>query len=90
MPNFRDVDDYLEDAWAELHDANARLDWFIGMPSYDPHRIVPWSQYAFDPSEKHRAGKRTLEWTATAPTEIAVVRAMALALRQIAAGSVPK
>ena len=73
MPSFRDVDDYLEDAWVELHAANDGLGWSIGRPAFDPHKVVPWSLYAFDRSENAKVGRRSREWTAMAATEIAVV-----------------
>ena len=41
MPSFRDVDEYLKDAWAELHAANDGLGWLIGRPAFDPHKVVP-------------------------------------------------
>ena len=58
----------LEDAWSDLHDATP-AGWFVGRPSYDEGRRV-WEQYAFDPSERARAGVRSREWTAVAPTEL--------------------
>jgi hypothetical protein len=40
---------------------------------------VPWSIYAFDPTERPKVGHRSREWTATAMIEAAVVRDMARA-----------
>lgn len=87
MPEDRD---YLEDAWAELHDANQALGWFVGRPAYESRRDVPWSQYATDRFSKVKVGRRASEWTAIGPTEVACVRAMAKALREISAGRVPR
>ena len=90
MRSFKDVDDYLDDAWAELHATNAILSWFFGRPAFDAHKAVPWSLYAFDGGEIAKVGKRSREWTAVAPTEIAVVRSMARCLREICEGRVPR
>ena len=76
------VDD-LEVAWIDLHEANAKLRWFVGKPAYEPRRQVGWSQYAFNTRERPSAGRRTEEWTAVGPTEVACVRAMARCLREI-------
>ena len=61
----------------------------MGRPSYDEGRRV-WEQYAFDPSERARAGVRSREWTAVAPTELEVVRELARCLRLIREGRVPE
>lgn len=82
--------DDLEAAWIDVHDANARLGWFVGRPAYEPRRHVPWSQYAFDPSERPTVSHRTREWTAVGSTEAACVRSMAQSLSEIAAGRVPR
>ena len=68
--------DDLEAAWIDLHDANAKLRWFVGNPAYEPRGQVGWSQHAFNPRERPSPG-RTEEWTAVGPTEEACVRAMA-------------
>jgi hypothetical protein len=66
------VDD-LEAAWVELHEANETLRWFVGPTTFEPRRGVPWSMYAFDPKETPKVGRRSREWTATAPNEAGVV-----------------
>jgi hypothetical protein len=73
----------LEEAWAELDAANG-LGWTVGRPSlHDEERGAEhWEQWAYDPREKPRAGKRLREWTAVAPTEVDCVRAMAKRLRE--------
>jgi hypothetical protein len=42
------MDEGLETAWAELHDANDSLHGLIGRPDYDPRLEVGWTLYAFD------------------------------------------
>lgn len=80
----------LEAAWAAL-DAATPPGWYVGRPSkHDEMAGSQWEQYAFDPSERPKAGKRTREWTAIAPTEVEVVLAMAGCLRKISAGRMPK
>lgn len=81
--------DELEARWAELHDATPP-NWFVGRPAYEPHRAVPWSMWAADMSERPKVGHGTREWTAVAPTEAAVIRAMVTALREIGAGRMPR
>ena len=49
-----------------------------------------WEQYAFDPSERARAGVRSREWTAVAQTEVEVIRELARCLRLISQGRVPR
>jgi hypothetical protein len=44
----------LDDAWNDLHDA-APAGWYVGRPAYDEGRKA-WEKYAFDPSERARAG----------------------------------
>lgn len=83
------MDADLEAAWNELHDATPD-GWFVGRPAFEERRPVPWSQYAFDPAERPRVGRRSREWTATAMTEEGVVRELARCLRLIAAGEVPR
>jgi hypothetical protein len=80
----------LEAAWAELHEANERLGWFVGRPAFEERKAVPWSMYAFDPTEKPKVGRRSREWTATGHTEAGVVGEMARCLGEIAEGRVPK
>ena len=77
----------LEEAWDDLHDARP-AGWFVGRPSYHEGRKV-WEQYAFNPSERARAGVRSREWTAVAATELEVFRELARCLRQIREGRVP-
>jgi hypothetical protein len=56
---------------------------------YHEHRRA-WEQYAFDTREKARAGHRSREWTAVAPTELEVVREMGRCLRLIGASEWPR
>jgi hypothetical protein len=90
MASVPDMDNDLEAAWAELHAANDSLAWFVGRPAFDSHRLVPWAQYAFDPKETPKVGRRSREWTATAHTELECVREMARCLREIGEGRVPR
>ena len=60
----------------------------MGRPAYDERRKV-WEQYAFDPSEQARAGVRSREWTAVAPTELEVIHELARFLREIREGRMP-
>ena len=78
----------LEAAWIELHDAKP-AGWFVGPPTYVEHRRA-WEQYAFDTRERPRAGHRSREWTAVAPSELEVARKMARSLRIIGEGDQPK
>jgi hypothetical protein len=75
----------LEDAWAELNAAN-KMGWSVGRPSLhdDVRGAEHWEQWAYDPREKLRAGKRSREWTAAGATEIECVLEMARSLRAIA------
>ena len=82
--------DDLQAAWDELHEANAALRWYVGRPAYEPRLAVPWSMYAFDPSERPKIGHRGREWTAIAPTEAGVVREMARCLRVISERRAPR
>ena len=77
----------LEDAWNDLHDAKPH-GWYVGRPSWDDRRKV-WEQYAFDPRERAVVGHRSREWTATAATELEVIREIARCLRLIREGQVP-
>ena len=66
----------LAAAWNDLRDAKPD-GWYVGRPSWDDRRKV-WEQYAFDPLERARVGVRSREWTAVAPTELGVIRELAL------------
>jgi len=81
-------DGALEKAWDEVH-AALPPGWWVGSPSFHVERNE-WAHYAFDTSERVKAGHRSREWTAVAPTQIRVVREMARCLREIGAGRVPK
>jgi hypothetical protein len=80
--------DDLEVAWAELHEVNASLGWYVGMPVLrTPRRMAA---LAFDQTERPKVRRRSREWTAIAPTQERVVREMARCLREISEGRVPK
>jgi hypothetical protein len=80
----------LEHAWAELDEANASLGWRVGRAYlHDELASNPWEQYAYDPTERPKMGRRSREWTAIGRSEVQVVREMARCLREIAAGRVP-
>jgi hypothetical protein len=84
----------LEDADAELLEANATLRWQVGRPTYH-HERDEWQMVAFDPKERPKPGKPrqriwTTIWTTIGPTEELCVRNMAYCLREIVAGRVPK
>jgi hypothetical protein len=81
--------DDLEAAWAELHEVNASLGWYVGMPAFYERRDE-WQLYAFDPTERPKIGHRSREFTAVAPTQERVVRDIARWLREISAGRVPR
>lgn len=75
-------------AWDAIHEAKPE-GWFVGRPMYlkgDGH----WVQYAFDSRERARAGHRTREWTAVAPSEADVLEEMARCLAIIAGGGWPR
>ena len=76
-----------DNAWSDLHDATPP-GWYVGRPFYHEGRKV-WEQHAFDPSEQARAGVRSREWTAVAPTELEVIGELARCLRLIREGLVP-
>ena len=42
-----------------------------------------WSMHAFDPAERPIVGKRSREWTAVGPNELACVREMARCLAEL-------
>jgi hypothetical protein len=78
----------LLDAWTALHDATPP-GWVVGRPAYNERRDE-WSLYAFDATEGSKVGRRAREWTATAPTQARVIRAMTTCLRELALGKVPR
>jgi hypothetical protein len=63
--------------------------WFVRRPT-NMERRGAWEQYAFDPRGCARAGRRSREWIAVAPTELEVVRELARCLRLIRGGRVPE
>ncbi len=75
-------------AWDELHDAKP-AGWFVGQPMYHEHRRER-EQYAFDTSERAKAGHRSREWTAVAQSELEVVQEMARCLGLIREGRFPE
>lgn len=81
----------LEDAWAQL---DAPTPCCAGMSADRLSRTgwpaAQWEQYAFDTSERPKAGKRTREWSAIAPTEVGVILSMERCPREVRAGRVPK
>jgi hypothetical protein len=78
----------LEEAWNAVHDATPP-GWYVGRPGY-VERFNQWEQYAFDPNERPKVGKREREWTAVGPTEAACVAEMARCLDLIGRGEWPK
>jgi len=65
------------------------MGWQVGRPHFHDERRC-WEQYAFDPKERPRVGKRSREWTAIGPTEVACVREMADCLRELREGRWPR
>ena len=64
--------------------------WSINPCGDEVERLaVMWEQYAFDPRERAVVGQRTREWTAVAPTELAVIRELTRCFRSIRDGQVP-
>ncbi len=61
-----------------------------GRTSYFHDELDWWEQYAFDPREKPKVGKRSREWTAIGKTEVECVREMAYCLRELREGRWPK
>jgi hypothetical protein len=60
---------YLEDAWAEVHDATPP-GWYVGRPGYSD-ALKAWEQYAYVPAESRRGGgHHAHEWTALGQTEV--------------------
>ena len=91
LAKFAPMDDpFLAVAWEDVHAANEALGWFVGQPAYEPHRIVPWSMYAFDPQERPIVGDKSRECTAIGETGLDCVLAMARCLREISEGRVPE
>ena len=82
------TDPELAAAWDEVHAANT-MGWQVGRP-YFHDELDTWEQYAFDPKERPKVGKRSREWTAIGPTEVECVRETAYCLRELAAGRWPK
>jgi len=78
----------LEAAWDEVHAALPK-GWVVGRPSFHDERDS-WEQYAYDPSEQPKAGKRSREWIAIGPTEVACVREMARCLCELGEGRWPR
>ncbi len=76
-----------DDVWDEVHRVTPP-GWHVGLPTYNPRRHE-WEQYAFDPSERPLAGRRSREWIAVASTEEGVLREMARCLWEISEGRVP-
>ena len=70
-----------EDAWERIDDATP-AGWFVGLPSVAPGRVMPWSQYAFDRSERAVIGQRQREISAVGDTEIDVLERMSERLEQ--------
>ncbi|HET7128939.1 MAG TPA: hypothetical protein VFJ93_07685 [Gaiellaceae bacterium] len=78
-----------EDAWNRIHDAKP-AGWFVGRPAFEERRTPPWSQYAFDPTERPRVGRRSREWTAVGMTELECLEEMARCLAVIRNGATPR
>lgn len=73
------MDADLTTAWGALHAATP-AGWYVGRPSYHDER-PKWIQYAFDPRETPKVGRRSREWVAIAQTDEGVIREMARCLR---------
>jgi len=78
----------LEAAWDQLH-ATLPPGWVVGRPMYHDERRT-WEQYAYDPAERPKVGKRSREWTAIAPAEVECVLEMARCLVELRAGRWPE
>lgn len=63
--------------------------WEVGRPRLHDE-LNQWEQYAFDPSERPKVGKRSREWIAVGQTEVECVAEMARCLREIGEGRWPK
>ena len=77
-----------DDAWDQVHAALPQ-GWQVGRP-YWHDEVGSWEQYAFDPSESIIGGKRSREWIAVGPTEVACVREMARCLWEFREGRWPR
>lgn len=82
------TDPELAAAWDAVHAANT-MGWQVGRPYLHDER-GSWEQYAFDPKETPRVGKRSREWIAIGTTEAECVREMAMCLEELAAGRWPR
>jgi|AP12_2_1047962.scaffolds.fasta_scaffold262240_1 hypothetical protein len=69
--------DDLEAAWIDVHDANLSLRWNVERPRYEERRRPPWQQFAFDPLETPRVGRRSHSLSAGGDSEVECVREMA-------------
>ena len=78
----------LHTAWATVHE-NTPPVCYVGKPRFE-ERYNQWSMYAFDPSEKVVAGKRSREWKAVGQTELHCVQEMARCLGELKAGRWPR
>jgi hypothetical protein len=76
--------DDLEAAWIDVHDVNLSMHWNVGRPSREPRRQPVWQQFAFDPLETPKGGRRLRAVTATGDSELECVREMARQLRLVA------
>jgi hypothetical protein len=74
-------------SWAAIHEATPP-GWYVGRPGYNDN-YRQWEQYAYDPSERAKAGIRSREWTAVGTSELHVLREMGRRLREISEGRVP-
>lgn len=81
------TDPALVAAWDRLHSATP-AGWVVGRPSYHDERRE-WIQYAYDPRETPKVGKRSREWTAIADSEVGVVKEMARCLEELGQGRWP-
>lgn len=79
----------LEQAWDELPRRATPPGWYVRTPVFHVER-GQWALYAFDQTERVKAGKRSREWTAQHPTQVGLVREMARCLREISEGRVPR
>ena len=61
----------------------------VGRPSFHDE-AGRWEQYAYDPSERPKVGKRSREWIAVGPSEVACVREMARCVRELREGRFPR
>lgn len=54
MSSVPGMDDDLAAAWDELHAANESLGRYIGPPTFERRRLMPWSSLALDPKARAR------------------------------------